>query len=98
MVTKHIYLSGKVQGVSFRFHAHERARDLKIRGFVRNLEDGRVEVVAHGSTEHIAKFVEWLRKGPPAAHVEKVEMFDVDHVPKAEFFYIRRDGGPTWQE
>jgi acylphosphatase len=60
----HIYVSGKVQGVFFRDNTVEVAKKLGITGWVRNLNDGRVEIVAEGSKEKLEEFIEWLKKGP----------------------------------
>lgn len=99
MVIKQIYLSGKVQGVSFRYHTFERATHLGIKGWVRNLEDGRVEVVAASeSATAINELIKFLEVGPPAARVEDIAIEDVSHRKVIfEEFSIRRDGGPTWQ-
>jgi acylphosphatase len=86
-------LSGKVQGVSFRFHAHQQATALKLKGWVCNLADGRVELVLHGPASDVEAVVKWARKGPPTAVVEKVDIHDFDASKVQESFFIRRDGG-----
>lgn len=68
----HCYVSGKVQGVFFRTNTKTQAEHLSITGWVRNLEDGRVEVLACGPRENIEDFHEWLKKGPPKAVVEEI--------------------------
>jgi acylphosphatase len=93
MVCKQILVFGKVQGVSFRFHTVEVASKLALKGFVRNLADGRVEIVAYGEPARVSELIEWAKKGPPAARVEKIDVRDSKQVPSEEFF-IRRDGGP----
>jgi len=70
----HLFISGIVQGVNFRYYTRETARRLNITGVVRNLPDGRVETIAEGDEEAIEKFIEWCKKGPPSARVEKVEI------------------------
>ncbi len=100
MVTKHIYISGKVQGVSFRYHTYERAHKLNIKGWVRNLEDGRVEIIAHAPNDaSMNELIAFLQVGPAAAKVENVKIEDVSRktIDFADFS-IRRDGGPTWQD
>lgn len=67
-------VSGRVQGVFFRAHTQRKARDLDLSGWVRNLFDGRVELVAEGEEEKIATFLEWVKVGPPLAQVENVEI------------------------
>jgi acylphosphatase len=66
----HYYVVGKVQGVWFRAATEEQANRLGIVGWVRNLPDGRVEVVACGKEENVARFQAWLKKGPEAARVD----------------------------
>ena len=85
----HAKVKGRVQGVFFRAFVRERARSLGIRGFVRNLPDGRtVEVWAEGEGEALQKLIESLHEGPPGAIVEKVEVSWEE--PKGfEDFHIR---------
>lgn len=70
-------VSGRVQGVGFRWSAQRRAEDLGLAGWVRNLPDGRVEVMAAG--DRLAELEEWLQEGPRWARVEAVEKHDVPH-------------------
>jgi acylphosphatase len=65
-----IIVSGRVQGVFFRASAAEKARQLGLKGLVRNMTDGSVHIEAEGDEESLNKFVEWCRKGPPAASVK----------------------------
>jgi len=69
-----IKVYGRVQGVFFRHTARLRAEELGITGFARNESDGSMTVVAEGEEEALQKFLEWCRKGPPLASVEKVEV------------------------
>ncbi|MEX1082027.1 MAG: acylphosphatase [Halofilum sp. (in: g-proteobacteria)] len=64
---------GRVQGVFFRASAQEEARRLGLTGWVRNLPDGRVEVLACGDGPTLERFREWLREGPPDARVDAIE-------------------------
>lgn len=70
----HAFISGRVQGVAFRFFAQHVANQLGITGWVRNLYDGRVEVVAEGDREKLELFLAELKKGPRMARVEKVDL------------------------
>ncbi|MCD6575782.1 MAG: acylphosphatase [Nanoarchaeota archaeon] len=79
----HIFVSGRVQGVFFRANTVEVARKLGIVGWVRNLRDGRVEIVAEGSEEKLKEFVEWLKKGPILAKV--VDIVIEEETPTGEF-------------
>ena len=65
-------VSGKVQGVCFRASTREQARRLDLRGYARNLPDGRVEVVAAGSSKALDALAGWLKHGPRMARVEEV--------------------------
>lgn len=65
-------VSGRVQGVFFRSATREQAMRLGLTGWVRNLSDGGVEVVACGLEEHLAKLRAWLWQGPELAHVSAV--------------------------
>ncbi len=76
-ITIHCYISGKVQGVWFRASTKEQADQLGITGFVRNLSDGRVEVVASGEKEKISQLFEWLKQGPELAQVTDVTYEEV---------------------
>lgn len=67
-------VSGRVQGVAYRASAAAEARRLGIRGWAKNLPDGRVEVVASGGEDALSEFAEWLWKGPAAADVQGVEV------------------------
>lgn len=66
-------VSGKVQGVFFRASARDRAQALGLRGFAKNLPDGRVEVLAAGNDAAIDELAAWLREGPPMARVDDLE-------------------------
>lgn len=70
--TRRFWVSGRVQGVGFRFFVERCAETLKIRGWVRNLSDGRVEVVASGSPDALIRLETALHSGPPGARVDQV--------------------------
>lgn len=67
----HCYISGNVQGVWFRNSTREQAERFGITGWVRNLNDGRVEVIACGDSKSLEPFYAWLQQGPPLASVEE---------------------------
>ncbi|MFN2565948.1 MAG: acylphosphatase [Gemmatimonadaceae bacterium] len=73
MPSLHALVRGRVQGVGFRWFVRERARELGVRGWVRNRGDGSVEVEAEGELATIERLRELLRKGPPGARVSVVE-------------------------
>ena len=68
----HIFVSGIVQGVFFRAHTQETANRLSLTGWVRNIYDGRVEIIAEGTKENLLKLVAWCNQGPPNALIEDV--------------------------
>ncbi len=68
----HCYVSGKVQGVWFRASTEEKATELGLTGWVRNLPDGRVEVMVCGERETVAQMQAWLMRGPELARVTEV--------------------------
>ena len=68
-----LIVSGRVQGVGFRWFTEQEARKHRIQGYVRNLPDGRVEIWAQGEIESLGEFRASLKKGPPAARVKEVE-------------------------
>ncbi len=65
-------VTGRVQGVGFRFAVARRGRELGLTGWVRNTVDGSVEVWAQGDADTVKRFVGFLHVGPPAAHVDQV--------------------------
>lgn len=69
---RHFWVSGRVQGVSFRACTVEKARKLGLAGWVRNLADGNVEVLAQGEPQILDVLEDWLWGGSPAARVESV--------------------------
>ncbi len=69
----HVTIRGRVQGVFFRAWTQETAVKLGLTGWVKNLRDGKVEVLSQGKKETLEKFLSECRKGPPAAHVEEIE-------------------------
>jgi len=79
----HMIVFGKVQGVFFRDSTQKKAQELNLRGTVRNLRDGSVEIYAQGEQTTIGKLESWCRIGPPAARVDRVEIKELP--PQSEF-------------
>jgi acylphosphatase len=69
-----IRVFGRVQGVFFRHTARTHAERLELGGWVRNEADGSVTAVVEGNETALSQFIEWCRKGPPLAGVEKTEV------------------------
>ncbi len=67
-----LIVSGRVQGVSFRFSAYDEAKELALAGWVRNIASGEVEIIAEGSRENLQMLAAWAHLGPPSAHVTAV--------------------------
>jgi acylphosphatase len=86
----HANIHGHVQGVFFRAFVSEKAAELGLKGYVRNLPSLQdVEVVAEGEKENLDRLVEHLRKGPPAARVEDIRVTWSDYSGKYSSFEIR---------
>ncbi len=85
----HILVSGRVQGVGFRFFAARQARRLGVGGSVRNLPDGRVEVVAEGDRAALEALVAALREGPPGAAVRDIRVDWAEAAGRAIAFTIQ---------
>ncbi len=68
----HAIVSGRVQGVGFRYFVINKAQGLGLRGYVRNESDGNVEVVAQGARSKLEHLLVWLRQGPSASEVQEV--------------------------
>ena len=85
MATVHLEVVGKVQGVGFRWFVREAARRAGLAGWVRNHQDGRVEIAASGSDAAIGELTSAARTGPPGARVERVtelSVEDLDQLPQ----------------
>jgi acylphosphatase len=85
----HLVVSGRVQGVGFRFSAYDEAKDLALAGWVRNLAGGEVEIVAEGKQESLRMLAAWAHLGPPSAHVTEVRENWLDFTGEFTEFRIR---------
>lgn len=72
------WVSGRVQGVGFRYFTQQMAESLGLEGYAKNLSDGRVEVLLSGPASRITKAQQALAQGPELAHVTSVEWVDID--------------------
>lgn len=84
----HVYVYGIVQGVGYRYFAYKWAKKLGIKGKVKNLPDGRVEVEGEGEEENLKLFLDKLSEGPFGAIVEKLDVQWKDYTGSFEDFYI----------
>jgi acylphosphatase len=72
-ICAHVYVSGYVQGVAFRYSAIRQANNLGVTGWVKNLRDGRVEVLIEGDESDVKQMVDWCSHGPRGAHVTDIQ-------------------------
>ena len=88
-VRAHVFVSGRVQGVFFRSDTRYEANRRRVRGWVRNLSDGRVEAVFEGEKDDVEKLIEFCRRGPHGARVAKVDVQWEDYTGEFRGFEIR---------
>ena len=84
-----IIVSGRVQGVGFRWSAQRKARQLELGGYVRNLVNGDVEIVAEGDEASVNRLIAWARQGPSAGRVDDLRVDARTHKREFEDFDIR---------
>lgn len=89
MLQFHLFISGSVQGVGFRYFAKTTAEKIGIKGWVRNLYDGRVESVVQGNKESIEYLIQKYKNGPFLAEVKDIIIKEEKAVQKLERFEIR---------
>jgi acylphosphatase len=85
----HVSVTGRVQGVFFRATCIERARELRLTGWVRNALDGGVEAEFEGEPEAVEAMLDWCRRGPPMARVDEVEVRERSTIGETEFRVTR---------
>ena len=83
-----VVVSGRVQGVFYRDSCRQVARELGVRGWVRNRDDGTVEFVAEGRREAVDGLLAWCRQGPPRATVTGMTITDEDPVGESAFSVV----------
>lgn len=86
----HIFVSGIVQGVFFRYSTQIKARQLGLTGWVRNLSDGRVEILCEGNEADIKSMIDWSKVGPEGAYVKKIDMEYEEYKGEFKDFQIVR--------
>jgi acylphosphatase len=70
----HVLIAGRVQGVNFRASAQAQARSIGVEGWVRNLDDGRVEAVFEGAATAVKHMISWCHSGPRSARIDHVDV------------------------
>jgi len=78
MITRLLTIQGRVQGVYYRHSMRQRARELGVKGWVRNCSDGSVEAIVYGTPDAVAAIIEWAKQGPTAAKVSDVNIKDAE--------------------
>ena len=90
-VKKHLKITGRVQGVGYRYFVRQNAESLNINGWVRNMPDGTVEVLLIGNAGDVQQMIQKLWEGPFSAWVEDIKEMDVDQSAEpADGFRVRR--------
>ena len=89
MIRVSLTISGKVQGVFFRAHIRERAKELGVTGWAANDADGTVRVIVEGSANQVNELVDWCHSGPSTAQVEKVDVETQPYMAEFDDFAIR---------
>ena len=84
-----LLISGRVQGVGFRWFAEREAQSRDVRGYARNLEDGRVEVLVQGDPDTLQTFFETLYRGPLGSRVEDIQKMAVEVDEALPRFHVR---------
>ena len=96
--TRHILVGGKVQGVGYRAFVKKRASEVGICGWVRNLEDGRVEVLACAEIDKLDSFENEMKQGPQGSMVQGLVSKDITSPIEFNTFTIETDGKYEWQK
>ncbi|MCU0561533.1 MAG: acylphosphatase [Desulfobacterales bacterium] len=89
-VRAHVVVSGRVQGVGFRYDAQWAAQGIGVSGWVRNRRDGTVEAVIEGEKQRVERMLAWCRRGPALARVERVDLTWAAHTGEFAAFAILR--------
>jgi len=84
-----VKIHGKVQGVFFRANTQEKAKELGVKGWVKNEPDGTVSAIFEGEDSAVVKIVEWCKHGPEAAQVDTVEVREEKYTGEFKSFEIK---------
>lgn len=88
MIRVHLLISGIVQGVYYRQSTKRQAQKLDLKGWVRNLEDGRVEALVEGEKDKIEELIKWCHQGPSNAKVDNVEIDYQEYKNEFQDFFV----------
>jgi len=90
MIRAHLLIQGRVQGVGYRANARRRANRLNLRGWVRNLRNGDVEILVEGPEVEVDRLIVWCHRGPTSAYVSKVNVEKTEATNKFDGFAVKR--------
>ena len=90
MIRAHLLVQGRVQGVGFRANTRRRANRLNLRGWVRNLRNGDVEILVEGPEVEVDRLIVWCHRGPTSAYVSKVNVEKTEATNKFDGFAVKR--------
>ena len=88
-ITKHVLVSGRVQGVGYRAWTQHEASLRNLVGWVRNCDDGRVEAILHGAPDAVEAMLDAMRQGPAMARVDEIITRDTEALPTRSFEVTR---------
>ena len=89
MLTRHVIVKGRVQGVFFRDYTQKKALHYRLTGWVRNLPDGSVETLLCGEKEMVSAMLAWLKQGSPHSRIDSIIVDDIDINKEFTTFEIR---------
>lgn len=84
-VSVKVFVSGRVQGVFYRDSTRRKANEFSVTGWVKNLEDGRVEALLSGEKKNVEALIDWMKVGPPAAQVTQVKIEKIEPIDFPSF-------------
>lgn len=85
----YIVITGRVQGVGFRYFAHHKAENMNITGWIKNTFDGKVEIEAVGEVQNLGPFIDWMKIGPARAIIQTFTVSDIGPERNFTQFIIR---------
>ncbi|PID57877.1 acylphosphatase [candidate division KSB3 bacterium] len=89
-MSRHLYVTGLVQGVAFRYSALRQAKSLQLSGWVRNVPDERrVELIVEGEEDAVERMIDWCRQGPPSARVTNISIEALPYSGSYQAFHVK---------